>query len=535
MSDGLFHLSFIDYLIVIIYFAFALIVGFLLRKHTKTGKDFFLSGRALPTWITGIAFMSANLGATEIIGMSAGGAEYGMIQAHFYWIGAIPAMIFMGLYMMPFYYASRARSVPEYLKMRFNEATRGVNAFAFAVMTLLVSGISLYSMGLLLKTLLGWSLTGSIILSAVIVLIYVALGGLTSSIFNEVTQFFLICLGILPVTIIGLYHLGGWDGLVAKIPDGFGHAWGSLGSSDNSLGASWLGVVLGLGFVTSFAYWTTDFLVVQRAFAAKNQRAAQVTPIYASFIKVFIPAITIVIGLIALAVFPNIGHGDTSYNLALPLLLAKYYPVGMVGLGVTALMASFMSGMAGNISAFTTVWTYDIYQAYIKKDASDQHYVWMGRLATVGGVIVAIAASYLAAGFPSIMDYMQTLFSFFNAPIFGVFLLGMFWKRMTPWGGFWGLVSGIAFAFIFYFFIPIHFATPNAGNFWRSWWVWVVTTAVGVGVSLITKPKPVEELKGIVLGASKYRSYKGLSWYKRPGILGILSLIIFVIINIIFW
>ncbi|WP_085522968.1 sodium:solute symporter family protein [Tuberibacillus sp. Marseille-P3662] len=535
MSSGLFDLGFIDYVIIAAYFIFVLTIGFMLRKHTQTGEDFFLSGRALPTWITGIAFMSANLGATEILGMSAGGAEYGMIQAHFYWIGAIPAMVFMGLYMMPFYYASRARSVPEYLKLRFNEATRGVNAIAFAGMTILVAGIGLYSMGIIFRAILGWSLTESIFLSAIIVLVYVTLGGLTSSIFNEVTQFFLICLGILPVVIIGLYSLGGWDGLVDKIPEGFSHAWGDLGTTDNSLGASWIGVVLGLGFVTSFAYWTTDFLVVQRAFAAKNLRSAQMTPIFASFIKMFIPAITILVGLVALAVFPDIGTNGTSYNMALPLLISEYYPIGMVGLGITALMASFMSGMAGNISAFTTVWTYDIYQAYIKKDAPDSHYVWMGRAATVGGVALAIATSYMAASFPSIMDYMQTLFSFVNAPIFGVFLLGMFWKRMTPWGGFWALVSGITFAFIFYFLLPVEFPTPNAGNFWRAWWVWVVTTVVGIVVSLFTTPKPEKELKGIVLGAGKYRSYKGFVWYKRPGVLGIISLALFVLINIIFW
>ncbi|MCL6631911.1 MAG: sodium:solute symporter family protein [Alicyclobacillus herbarius] len=535
MSHALFHPSGIDYIIVVAYFVFVIAVGFLLRRQTVTGEDFFLSGRSLPAWITGIAFMSANLGSTEIIGMSAGGAEYGMTQTHFYWIGAIPAMVFMGLYMMPFYYASRARSVPEYLKLRFNEATRGVNAAAFAVMTILVSGIGLYSMAILFQTLVGWSLNTSIWVSAAIVLVYVFLGGLTSSIFNEVTQFFLIVLGLLPVTLIGMHNLGGWNGIVQRVPSDFAHVWAGLGTAHNSLGANWVAVVLGLGFVTSFAYWTTDFLVVQRTFAANSMRAAQVTPIYASFIKMFIPFISVVVGLIALAVFPHIGHDGTSYNLAFPLLMAKYYPVGMIGLGITAMMASFMSGQAGNITAFSTVWTYDIYQAYFKKDASDAHYLWMGRMATVVGVLISIATSYIAAGFPSIMDYMQTLFSFFNAPIFGVFLLGMFWKRATGWGAFWGLVSGIAFAFIFYFFLPFHFATPNAGNFWRAWWVWVVTTVVCVLVSLITKPKSEEELKGLVYGVTKYRSYKGYPWYKRPGVLGCISLAMFIVLDIIFW
>ncbi|EPZ48243.1 MULTISPECIES: sodium:solute symporter family protein [Alicyclobacillus] len=533
--QGLFHVSAIDYVIILAYFVFVLMVGWLLRKYTRTGEDFFLSGRSLPAWITGIAFMSANLGSQEVLGMSAGGAEYGMIETHFYWIGAIPAMIFMGLYMMPFYWASRARSVPEYLKLRFNEATRGVNAFSFAVMTVLVSGIGLYSMGIVLQALLGWSLVVSIIVSAVVVLAYVFLGGLTSSIFTEVTQFFLICLGILPLTIIGLVKFGGWHGLVSHIPHNYGHVWADLGTSHNALGTNWFAVVFGLGFVMGFAYWTTDFLVVQRTFAARSMRAAQVTPIYASFIKVFVPLVDIVVGLVALAVFPHIGHDGTSYNMALPMLMAKYYSTGMIGLGITALLASFMTGMAGNITAFTTVWTYDIYQAYINKKASDRHYVWMGRLAMTVGMILSIFTAFIAGSFPSIMDYMQTLFSFFSVPIFATFLLGMFWKRTTAWGGFSSLVSGIIFACIFYWALPIHFATPNAKTFWQSFWVWVVATAIGILVSLFTKPKTDEELKGIVYGVQKYPSYKHLRWYKRPGYLACISLALFVALDIIFW
>ncbi|GMA56408.1 hypothetical protein GCM10025858_09110 [Alicyclobacillus sacchari] len=396
---ALFHASAVDYIIIALYFVFVIGVGFVLRSRVRTGEDFFLSGRSIPAWITGLAFLSANLGALEIMGMTASGAEYGMLTTHFYWIGAIPAMLFLGIYMMPFYYVSKVRSVPEYLKLRYNEATRAVNAIAFAVMTVLTSGISLYSMALIFQILIGWSFTTSILISAVVVLVYVGLGGLTSSIFNEVVQFFLIWAGLLPIPLIGMHSLGGWNGMMARLPQGFGHLWQNLGNpSHNPMGIGWLGVVLGLGFVLSFGYWTTDFLVVQRTLAAKDLRAAQNTPIYAAFFKMIVPILVIIPGLIALAIYPKIGHSpNMSYNLALPLLIAKYYPPGMLGLGLTAMLASFMSGMAGNVTAFTTVWTYDIYQAYIRKDASDRHYVNMGRWAVVVGVIISIGTAYFAA------------------------------------------------------------------------------------------------------------------------------------------
>ncbi|WP_206831919.1 sodium:solute symporter family protein [Alicyclobacillus fructus] len=535
---ALFHANAVDYIIILVYFAFVLGVGFVLRNRVRTGEDFFLSGRSIPAWITGLAFLSANLGALEILGMTASGAEYGMLTTHFYWIGAIPAMLFLGLYMMPFYYVSKVRSVPEFLKLRYNEATRALNAISFAVMTVLTSGISLYSMALIFQILIGWSFDTSILVSALVVLIYVALGGLTSSIFNEVVQFFLIWAGLLPIPLIGLHNLGGWQGMMSRLPAGFGHLWANLGSpSHNPMGIGWLGVVLGLGFVLSFGYWTTDFLVVQRTLAAKDLRAAQLTPIYAAFFKMIVPILVIIPGLIALAIFPKIGHSpNMSYNLALPLLIAKYYPPGMLGLGLTAMLASFMSGMAGNVTAFTTVWTYDIYQAYIKKDAPDKHYVNMGRWAVVVGVIISIGTAYFAAGFPSVMDYMQTLFSFFNAPLFATFLLGMFWKKATPWGGFWGLLAGIASAFAMYFFLPAHmFSSPDAGNFWRAWWAWVVTVVVTVLVSLVTKGKKPEELEGLVYGLSKRPDYSGYPWYKRPGYLAAIVLVILVGLNVAFW
>ncbi|MCL6442195.1 MAG: sodium:solute symporter family protein [Alicyclobacillus sp.] len=535
---ALFHANAVDYTIIAIYLVFVIGVGWVLKTYMRTGEDFFLSGRAIPGWITGLAFLSANLGALEIMGMTASGAEYGMLTTHFYWIGAIPAMLFLGLYMMPFYYVSKVKSVPEYLKQRYNEATRGVNAISFAIMTVLTSGISLYSMGLIFQVLIGWSLTTSILVSAIVVLLYVILGGLTSSIYNEVLQFFLIWAGLLPIPLIGMHQLGGWNGVLARVPESFGHLWRNLDNpAHNAMGIGWLGVVLGLGFVLSFGYWTTDFLVVQRALAARNLRAAQNTPIYAAFFKMIVPILVIVPGLIAVAVYPHIGHvKNMSYNLALPLLIAKYYPPGMMGLGLTAMLASFMSGMAGNVTAFTTVWTYDIYQAYIRKDAPDKHYVNVGRWAVVWGVVISIGTAYIASGFPSIMDYMQTLFSFFNAPLFATFLLGMFWRRATPWGGFWGLICGIVGAFLMYYVIPSGvFASPDAGNFWRAWWAWVITTVVTVIVSYMTTPKPDEELAGLVYGTGSRPSYAGYPWYKRPGYLAGIVGIILVALNIWMW
>ncbi len=535
---SLFHANFVDYLIIVIYFIFVIGVGFLLKNYMRTGEDFFLSGRSIPGWITGLAFLSANLGALEIMGMTASGAEYGMLTAHFYWIGAIPAMLFLGLYMMPFYYVSKVRSVPEYLKIRYNEATRGLNAVSFGLMTVLTSGISLYSMGLIFQVLIGWSLSTSIMVSAVVVLLYVGLGGLTSSIYNEVLQFFLIWAGLLPIPLIGMHNLGGWSGMMSRLPSSFGHLWSNMGSpANNAMGIDWLGLLLGLGFVLSFGYWTTDFLVVQRTLAARNLRAAQNTPIYAAFFKMIVPILVIIPGLIAVAVYPHIGHTPgMSYNLALPLLIAKYYPPGMMGLGLTAMLASFMSGMAGNVTAFTTVWTYDIYQAYIRKDASEKHYIAVGRWAVFLGVVISIGTAYIAAGFPSVMDYMQTLFSFFNAPLFATFLIGMFWKRATGWGGFWGLIVGIVSAFLMYMLLPAHlFTSPDAGNFWRAWWAWVITAVVTIGVSLMTRPKSDEELKGVVYGLTKLPSYKGYPWYKRPGILASIAFVILIGINIWLW
>ncbi|MCL5035803.1 MAG: sodium:solute symporter family protein [Chloroflexi bacterium] len=561
----LFKAHFVDYLIIFIYFVFVLGIGFLLKRYTTTGKDFFLSGRSMPGWVAGLAFLGANLGALELLGMAANSYQHGIQTVHFYWIGAIPAMLFLAIFMMPFYYGSRVRSVPEYLSLRFNEATRGLNAVSFAIMTVLMSGISLYSMAIIFQLLLGWNLHMSIILSAAVVLVYVVLGGLTSSIFNEVIQFFLIWLGLLPLPILGLRAVGGWDGVVnginnstlphvQKWASGFLHAWGPLATTNNSMDITWLGTALGLGFVLSFGYWCTDFLVIQRAFSANSLASSQRAPIYASFFKMAIPLLVVTPGLLAIVLLPPLSpeaNQVNSYNMALPLLMQKFYPPGLIGLGITALLAGFMSGMAGNVTAFTTVWTYDIYQAYINKKASDKHYVWMGRAATIGGVIISIFTAYIVMGFATIMDYMQLIFSFVNAPLFATFLLGMFWKRATPWGGFWGLVAGIGAAILMYVgssmglgvegdilhklgILSIDFKAMGA-NFWRAWWAWCACFGVTILVSFITQKRTDEELSGLCWGFGAKTVKEKVAWHNNPVILAIIASIILIILNIIFF
>ncbi|HYV29774.1 MAG TPA: sodium/solute symporter, partial [Candidatus Binatia bacterium] len=401
------HLASVDYAIIVIYFAFVLGIGFALRGRMKTSEDFFLSGRSIPGWITGLAFMSANLGALEVMGMAANSAKYGMIINHFYWLGAIPAMCFVGVFMMPFYYGSKARSVPEYLRLRYNEKTRTLNALSFATLTLLVSGIDLYAMAILFQRLLGWPFFGSVIASAAVVMVYILLGGLTSSIYNEVLQFFLIVFGFLPLAILGLKAVGGLTGLETGVPNpSYAHTWANIWhAGDNPLGVNWFGLVFGLGFVLSFGYWCTDFLVVQRALAARDMAAAQRTPLIATVPKMFFPLLVILPGLVAIALDPQLTKLlDGRYDNALPALLGKFYPSGLLGIGLTALLASFMSGMAGNVTAFNTVWTHDIYEPYIKPNAGDVHYLMMGRLATIFGIALSIAGAYLATRFNNIMD-----------------------------------------------------------------------------------------------------------------------------------
>src|SRR5438309_8798214 len=451
---------------MLVYFVFVLGIGFALKRYMRTSNDFFLAGRSIPAWICGLAFISANLGAQEVIGMGASGAKYGIATSHFYWIGAIPAIVFVGIFMMPFYYGSRARSVPEYLRLRFDEKTRGLNAISFAIMTVFSSGISMYAMARLIQTLHildapfrrmsfppQWIFDVSILFSALVVLAYILLGGLSSAIYNEVLQFFLIVAGFLPLVWLGLKNVGGWHGLTQKLPRTYTHSWAGMSNPNtNPLGVEWFGLVMGLGFVLSFGYWCTDFLVVQRAMAADSMSAARRTPLIAAIPKMFFPFLVILPGLIAIALtyqaggsgfaLPKKVDGTFNYDMAIPMMLAHYFPTGMLGVGLTALMASFMSGMAGNVTAFNTVWTYDIYQSYVRRGASDAHYLWMGRMSTVFGIAVSVAAAYVATRFNNIMDMLQLVFAFVNAPLFATFLLGMFWKRATGHGAFVGLLSG---------------------------------------------------------------------------------------------
>ena len=566
------NLTAIDWIIMLVYFVFVLGIGFALKRYMKTSTDFFLSGRSIPAWITGLAFISANLGAQEVIGMGASGAKYGIATSHFYWVGAIPAMVFVGVFMMPFYYGSRARSVPEYLKLRFDEKTRGLNAISFAAMTIFSSGISMYAMGLLLQTLLGWDFNFSVLMSAVIVLLYIFLGGLTSAIYNEVLQFFLIVLGFLPLVFLGLKDAGGWSGLQSRLgvvatQHGFAsgawsHSWKFMDDpSSNPMGVEWFGMAMGLGFVLSFGYWCTDFLVVQRAMAANSMSAARRTPLIAAVPKMFFPFLVILPGMIAIALtyqsgesgfaLPKKPDGAFNYDMAIPMMLAHYFPSGMLGVGLTALMASFMSGMAGNVTAFNTVWTYDIYQSYIKRGASDQHYLWMGRMSTVFGIAVSVAAAYVATRFNNIMDMLQLVFAFVNAPLFATFLLGMFWKRATGHGAFLGLLSGILAATIHHgLTLPLHavagvkggwfgarhiYPSEMAQNFWTAIFAWSTCFVVTILVSLMTRARDERELAGLVYSLTERPKEAKLPWYQRPAILGVIVLIMTLVLNIIFW
>jgi SSS family solute:Na+ symporter len=540
------HLHFVDYAIILIYFGFVLGIGFALRGRMKTSEDFFLSGRSIRGWITGLAFMSANLGALEVMGHAANAAKYGMYVNHFYWLAAIPAMCFVGVFMMPFYYGSKARSVPEFLKLRYNEKTRTLNAFSFAILTLLMSGVDLYAMAILFERLLKWPFFINVLLSAAVVLIYIYLGGLTSSIYNEVLQFFLIVFGFLPLAILGLKAVGGFSGLQAKLAQfpypGYGHTWANIWHAvDNPMGVNWVGTIFGLGFVLSFGYWCTDFLVVQRAMAAKDMAAAQRTPLIAAVPKMFFPLLIILPGLVAISLDPTTQHMmGGRYDNAMPALLGKLYPSGLLGLGLTALLASFMSGMAGNVTAFNTVWTFDIYQAHVNPGKPDTHYLHMGRLATIFAVLVGIATAFITKVlFNNLMDYVQLLFAFFNAPLFATFLLGMFWRRTTPNAGFWGLLCGILAALahwlLYRVFHVLGYHSDMAANFYQAIWAFVACFVVTVVVTQFTAPKKDEELVGLVYALTPKKKAAHLAWYERPGILAIGILALCAVLNIIFW
>jgi solute:Na+ symporter, SSS family len=548
-------LSFIDWVIIFIYFAFVLGIGLYLRRYTKSQEDFFLAGRKNSSWVAGIAFLSANLGALELLGMTGNTFKYGMYVAHFYWIGAIPAMLFLGIFMMPFYYSSKINSIPGYLKLRFDEKTRVLNGIAFAIMTLLVSGINLYAMALVLHTFLGWNWDISMWASAATVAAYVTLSGLMSAIFTEIIQFFLIWFGLFLVSVFGIIEIGGIGEIFKRVPEAYNTLWStSADPAQNAMQISWTGIVMGLGFVLSFGYWTTDFLVVQRAFSAKDLRAARMTPITASFFKMAVPFIVILAGLIAFVLAKNPDSGfhllkdgdQIMYDSALPLLIARYYPTGLIGLGVTALLAGFMAGQAGNVSAFNTVWTYDIYKSVLNRNASEAHLLWMGRVSTIVGVILSLVTAYWAKSFPSIMDYMQAIFSWVNAPLFATMLLGMFVRWITPAGAFWGLLAGmgssitlflaVKFEWVSKSFITLsNIASDQAANFWRAWWAWLICFMVTILISFFTTRKPDEELVGLVKGLTPETHGVGVVWFKKPEFYAVISLIIFIALNIYFW
>jgi SSS family solute:Na+ symporter len=547
-------LGWIDYGILALYFLFVLAIGVMLRRKMESSEDFLTSRHSVPVWITSLAFLAANLGAQEVVGMCASGAKYGLMTAHFYWLGAVPAMMFVGVFMMPFYYGSRARSVPEYLRLRFDEKTRALNAVTFAVMTLFSSGVSMYALGKLFELVLGWDFTRSVMLSAAIVLVYTFLGGLTSAIYNEVLQFFLIVLGFAPLAILAVARSGGWRGMAAQLPPVMTNIWRyTADTSENPMGVEAFSLIAGLGFVLSFGYWCTDFLVVQRAMAADSMSAARRTPLIAAFPKMIMPFIVIVPGIAALALM-HMGAGYTlplkdggfDYDQTLTTLMAKFYPTGMLGVGLTALMASFMSGMAGNVTAFNTVFTYDLYQGHIRRRAPDRHYLWVGRASTVGGVALSIATAYLAREYNNIMDVLQLVFSFVNAPLFATFLLGMFWKRATGHGAFTGLVSGTAAAALTHgwtvaeskggWIANLHsFPSTMAQNFWIAIFAWTTCFLVTILISLATAPKPVEELRGLVYGVTEIPHDKHQPWYKRPGPLALIVGAALVALNLIFW
>ena len=558
-ATRLVHLSAVDVVIIAFYFALVLAIGWYLKGQSGTGEDFFMAGREMTAWIAGLSFLSANLGSLELMGWAAAAYQYGILATHWYWIGAIPAMLFLALVMMPFYYISKTHSVPGYLKLRFGENARTLSSVSFAFMTVLMSGINMYSMALVMKVVLGWDINFSIWVSSVTVAIYVALGGLRSAIFNEVLQFILIWAGALVIPVMGLIEAGGWSNLKAQIAvrasSEYTHLWSTLGSfKDNPMGIHWTGIVLGLGFVISFGYWTTDFLVVQRVLSAKDLRAAKMAPIIGAAFKMFVPFIVILPGLLALAVLPQklvgegaaVAAGGHSYNEVLPLMLARYAGPGLLGLGITALIAGFMSGMAGNVSAFTTVWTYDIYRALINKNASDEHYVKMGRWTTIIGVLISVGTAYLVMSFLSIMDYVQALFSFFIAPLFGTVVLGMLWKRASPKGGFWGLLAGTLSSIGMWAWVKVDptalryvALSPNARdmaeNMYRALWSWIVCVTVTVVVSLLTAPKPDSELIGLVYGVTPIPREGDIPLWERPMFWGAIVFVVFVAFNIWVW
>jgi len=549
----------VDFVIIVIYFAMVLAIGFYLKKYTTTGEDFFLAGREMTAWVAGLSFVSANLGTLELMGWAGSAYQYGILAAHWYWIGAIPAMVFLGIVMMPFYYISKTHSVPGYLQLRFGEPTSALSAVSFAFMTILMSGVNMFSMALVMKVMLGWNLNVSIWVSSITVGLYVTLGGLFSAIFNEVVQFFLIWFGAMLIPILGLIEAGGWSGMVERIQHNFPgqdftHLWGPMAHfTSNPMGIHWTGIVFGLGMTISMGYWTTDFLVVQRVLSAQDLRAAKLAPIIGSFFKMAVPFIVILPGLLGLAVLPfklvpesQLQPGMHSYNEVLPLMLARYCGPGLLGLGITALLAGFMSGMAGNVSAFSTVWTYDLYRPFLRKSAPDAHYVAMGRWCTMIGLLISIGAAYVVMQFASIMDYVQALFSFFIAPLFGTVILGMMFKRITGAGAFCGLLAGTVSSIVMFVLVKTNpsalavialssHAKALAENMYRALWSWLICVTVTLVVSFLTKTRPDQQYEGLVYGATAVPGEGNLPLLHRPIFWGGVALAVFLVLQWVFW
>src|SRR6201993_2293915 len=566
-TDRLVHLSGVDLAILVFYFALVLVIGFYLKRFANTGEDFFLAGREMTAWVAGLAFVSANLGSLELLGWAGNAYQYGIMASHWYWIGAIPAMVFLGIVMMPFYYISKTHSVPGYLQLRYGPEASGLSAITFAFMTILMSGVNMYAMAVVMEVVLGWNLHFSIIVSSLTVGVYVAAGGLFSAIFNEVLQFFLIWFGALLIPILGLIETGGWSGMVARIHQNFPgqdftHLWAPMHSfSSNPMGIHWTGIVFGLGAVQAMGYWTTDFLVVQRVLSAKDVRSAKMAPIIGSFFKMAVPLIVIVPGLLGRAVLPmhlvpgsEAVAGQFKYDDVLPLMLARYCGPGLLGLGITALVAGFMAGMAGNVSAFATVWTYDLYRPFIRKGSPDPHYVSMGRWCTLIGVFISIGAAYLVKHFASIMDYVQALFGFFIAPLFGTVLLGMLWKRVTRAAGFWGLLAGTTSSLTMFLlmhgklpifgrsaeqWVGLFTFNPNAQglaqDMFQSLWSYTTCGVVTVLVTMVTKPRPDAELRGLVYSLTEVAHEDKVGLLHRPVFWGSVALALLVVLQIIFW
>jgi len=552
--------NWVDFLIIATYFVFVLGIGVMARRSVSSSLDFFLSGRSLPAWVTGLAFISANLGAVEIIGMSANGANYGIPTVHYFWVGAVPAMLFLGVVMMPFYYGSKVRSVPEFMRRRFGTGAHLVNALSFALAQLLIAGINLYLLANIVEVILGWRLWISLIVAAAIVLTYTTLGGLSAAIYNEVLQFFVIVAALLPLTIIGLNKVGGWSGLQDKVAASAGGAeqlssWpGTALTGFSSPFWSVVGIVFGLGFVLSFGYWTTNFVEVQRAMASNSISAAQRAPIIGSFPKMFVPFMVIFPGMIAAVIVTEISKpknngGTPDYNNALLYLIRDLLPNGMLGLAIAGLLASFMAGMAANISAFNTVFSYDLWQTYVIKDKEDHYYLTVGRVATVAATLIAIGTATFAASYTNIMNYLQTLFGFFNAPLFATFILGMFWKRMTATAGWAGLVSGTLAA------VLVGIASEDAlGTLSQGWLslsgqgasfvaagaAFVVDILVSAAVTMVTRPRKESELRGLVYSLTPKQDFHDenegeLPWWQKPNILAGISLVMVIGLNLLFW